>query len=104
MMAEMQPLGHRVLVKIGKVKEKEGSLFLPVQAAEREQAGIEKGELVAVGPNAWKGFDDGYPWAGIGDTVGFTRYAGVYIEHDGEFYRAMNDEDLYVLYLDNEEG
>ena len=97
-MRKIEPVGHRVLVKVKKVEEKTaGGLYLPQQSQESEQYATEEGELVAIGPQAWSAFDDGEPWAEVGDTVTFARYAGKIVESDDKIkYRLMNDEDIYA--------
>jgi chaperonin GroES len=91
----IQPCGHRLVVKVRKVADQtEGGIYLPDQTKDRDQLAETEGELVAVGVNAWKGFDDGQPWACQGDTVLFRQYSGVVKEIGGEMYRVMNDEDV----------
>jgi len=90
------PLGHRILVKPDKVEEKtKGGLYVPEHALERKQAEHVFGILVDVGPNAWKAFDDGRPWAKEGDQVVFAKYGGFLVTDDnGNEFRILNDEDL----------
>jgi co-chaperonin GroES (HSP10) len=90
------PVGHRVLVLPDKQPDKIGSLFVPDNAKERRVMENIFGEIIAVGPNAWKAFDDGKPWAKVGDRVAFAKYAGFNLE-DAEtkvVYRLLNDEDI----------
>ena len=97
-MKTIEPVGHRVLVKPKKVEEKTaGGLYLPQQAQESEQYATEEGELVAVGRQAWKAFDNGMPWAEVGNIVTFAKYAGKVVEIGKEKYRLMNDEDIYGI-------
>ena len=63
--------------------------------SEREQLGNTTGEVVAVGPDAFK--DDGYttPPIKAGDKVIMAKYAGLmYVGKDGVKYRMINDSDL----------
>jgi len=92
----IEPAGHRVLVLPEEVKEKtDGGIYLPQQAKDREQAAVIVGTLVAVGPQAWDGFGDGKPWAGVGDDVIFAKYGGAVVKGiDGKEYRILNDEDI----------
>lgn len=101
-MRKIEPVGHRVLVRPKKVEEKTaGGLYLPQQAQEAEQYATEEGELVAIGPQAWAAFDDGSPWANVGDVVTFARYAGKVVEGDDKVkYRLMNDEDIYAVIVE----
>ena len=90
------PLGHRVLVKPEKVEEKtRGGLFVPEHTLERKQAEDIYGTGVDVGQTAWKAFDDGNPWAAVGDEVVFAKYGGFLLkDEDGNEFRILNDEDL----------
>jgi chaperonin GroES len=101
-MRKINPAGHRVLVRVKKLEENTtGGLYLPQQAQEMEQHAMEEGEVVAIGPQAWKAFDDGTPWAKIGDTVTFARYAGLMKDGDGgQKYRIMQDEDIYAVIVE----
>lgn len=94
----IEPSGHRVLLKPELVEEKTaGGIILAATTKDREQQATMRGIVVAVGVNAWKAFDDGTPWALIGDTVVFRKYAGEKIEEDGIEYRVVNDEDLLAV-------
>jgi len=92
------PQGHRVLVKPDVKEEKtQGGIIIAETIREREELAGIFGTLVAVGPTAWAAFDDGRPWAQIGDKVVFSKYGGLVLE-DPEtkvLYRLLNDEDIY---------
>lgn len=92
------PTGHLVLVKLKKVSEKtRGGLYVPETVREVHQKASTSGTLMAVGPQAWKAFGDGTPWAGVGDEVIFPRYSGVAVDPDisGDTDLVlMNDEDV----------
>ncbi len=90
------PLGHRVLVKPVVIEEKtQSGLYIPQQSVDLERAGVDKGEVVAIGNTAWK--DErlgGTNWCEVGDTVIWARYAGKPVL-DGEVtYHLLNDEDV----------
>lgn len=95
----LEPLGHRVLIKIELQKKTEGGLVL-VHDERFAKAAMEHGEIVSVGPNAWKAFDGGEPWAKVGDKVLFSKYGGKLVEdpttpaEDGIDYIVINDEDV----------
>lgn len=91
------PTGHLVLVKLTKFPEKRGSLYVPETVREVHQKASTSGTLMAVGPQAWKAFGDGTPWAEVGDEVVFPRYSGVAVDPDiaGDTDLVlMNDEDV----------
>lgn len=91
----IEPIGHRCLVfPVKTQRQTEGGIYIPEQAAEREDMAQVKGVLVAVGPTAGKDYNWG-DWARIGETVIFGKYSGVTIKgDDGKEYRLINDEDL----------
>jgi co-chaperonin GroES (HSP10) len=92
------PAGHRVIVKTDKVEEKSaGGVILSVGNTDRKQDAQVAGVLVAIGPNAWKAFDGGEPWASVGDRVMHACYAGYSIKINGDMYRIMNDEDITAV-------
>jgi co-chaperonin GroES (HSP10) len=95
----IKPAGHRVLVKPDEVEEKVGSLYLAVETKERRANEQIFGTLVAVGENAWKAFDEGKPWAKVGDRVTFAKYGGFTIEDPvtKEKLRLLNDEDICAV-------
>jgi chaperonin GroES len=96
----LRPVGARVLVRPEKVEKRTDSgLYLPEQTQERKQFDTQKGEVVSIGPLAFKDFGDGSNWCEVGDTIYFVRYAGVVHEvtnGDGEkvLHRVINDEDI----------
>ena len=95
----IHPAGHRVLVRPDEVSEKQGSLYLAVSTKERQANEQIFGTLVAIGANAWKAFDDGKPWAKVGDRVTFAKYGGFTIEDPvmHEKLRLLNDEDICAI-------
>lgn len=106
----IEPAGHRVIVKpdpLNEVQEKEMQRFESLKASgfevaetgdkKRMQGAVHTGVLMAIGPNAWKAFDDGIPWAKIGDRVHFAKYGGYVFEEEGVQYRLLNDEDITAI-------
>lgn len=102
---ELIPAGHRVLVKPDSVDDKEipSELrqmgFQLADQDNRRQDAVISGVIVRVGQTAWKGFDDGEPWAEEGDRVFFAKYGGFVIEHPEtkEKFRLLNDEDITLV-------
>ena len=99
----IHPAGHRVLVRPDEVSEKQGSLYLAVSTKERQANEQIFGTLVAIGANAWKAFDDGKPWAKVGDRVTFAKYGGFSIEDPitKEKLRILNDEDIVSVIVED---
>ena len=102
---DLIPAGHRVLVKPDTLEDNELSKglkdigFQLADADNRRQDAVISGTLVKVGQTAWKGFDDGEPWAVEGDKVFFAKYGGFVIEHPEtkEKFRLLNDEDITLV-------
>ena len=106
--------GHRVLLKPHFDEEEisEGALAgfkLDVgDTFKREKAATVVGEVISVGPMAWKAFDgdnpDWKPWAKVGDIVYFAKYGGKFITINDEDYIIINDEDVQaVIYEDTQD-
>lgn len=95
----VKPAGHRLMVLPNKVDEKEGSLYLPQEVRARMGDAQIFGTVVAMGPNAFKAFDDGQPWCKVGDRVAFAKYGGFIIQDPAtkELYRLLNDEDICAV-------
>lgn len=97
----IEPAGHRVLVKPDPIEEKtESGIIIQTAATKgREEQAQTFGTIVAVGPNAWKGFDDGVPWAAVGDHVSYAKYGGFIIRdpETREEFRLLNDEDICAV-------
>ena len=101
----LEVCGHRVLVKpdpVSEVDEKTGIIVATPETLKLEKNAVTKGELVKVGPNAWLAFDDGKPWAKVGDRVYFAKYAGKRVEdpEDPETdYLILSDEDILAVII-----
>ena len=102
---KLVPAGHRVLVKPDSVEDKEIPAelrklgFTYSDTDNRRQDAVISGEIVAIGKTAWKAFDDGEPWAKVGDKVYFAKYGGFVVEHPDtrEKFRLLNDEDITLV-------
>lgn len=97
-MTVISPAGHRVLVRPAKLEEKSAGGIILKHDERKEKAQI-KGTVIAIGPNAWKAFDDGAPWAAVGDEVYFAQYGGYLIRDPktDEEFRLLNDEDICAI-------
>ncbi len=109
--------GHRVLIKVEKLEEVDsvyrGAKRAGIVFAEdhdehrRNQANLDRGTVVAVGPDAWKAFfhnsnpDGGTfePWCAVGDFIAFAKYSGKNLEdpETKEMYIVINDEDVVAV-------
>lgn len=96
----MIPAGHRVLVKPDPIEEvSQGGIVIATKASEQQlKNATTSGTLVAIGMNAWKGFDSGAPWASVGDRVSYAKYGGRVIkDKSGEEFVILNDEDILAI-------
>lgn len=104
---KIKPAGHRVIVKPDKLDDVDNKMLsqhlrdsgfeIARENKQRQEGSVVTGVLIAVGSTAWKAFDDGEPWANVGDRVYFAKYGGYTIDEDGETYRLLNDEDITAV-------
>ena len=96
----LEPTGHHVLIRPDEVEEiSEGGIVVVSDETQRkrEHAATTTGTIVAVGKNAWKAFDDGEPWANVGDRVYFTRHVSKDIKDGDEHYFLMTDDNVLCI-------
>lgn len=102
-----KPVGHRILVQLEAFEEitDSGIVLATHSERKRQQAGMDIGTVLALGPNAFLAFDDGKPWCEVGDKVRFVRYSGnQFKSDDGKIeYSIINDEDIYAIVEDDDE-
>ena len=94
-MANIKPLGDKVLVKRLEAEEKTaGGIVLPDTAKEKPK----EGKIIALGSG--KLLDNGKR-GGFqvkkGDRILFTSYAGTEVKVDGEEYILMAEEDILAI-------
>ncbi len=86
----MKPINDRVIVKPAKAETKTaGGIILPDTAKEKPQ----KGKVIAVGP----GKDGISMTVKKGNTVLYGKYAGQELNHEGEDYLIMREDDILVI-------
>ena len=82
MVAKLQPLADRLVVKPSQKEEKtKGGIYLPDTAKEKPQ----EGKVIAVGPGRMT--DEGKriaPDVEVGDIIIYTKYGGSEIKIEGE--------------------
>ena len=75
------PVGYNMLVALPTMAEQTaGGIYIPSVVNDRERAAAVIGKILALGPLCYqdpKRFPDGKPWCKVGDTVLFSRYAGM---------------------------
>lgn len=107
-------LGPRVLVKVknysfSKEETFEGTcIVMPEMQKEQETTWQTKGEVVQLGPTAYKrndSFCDGTDWVKVGDIVHFNRYGNIRAnasDKNAEYeYWVVMDKD--ILYIEEKE-
>lgn len=86
----MKPINDRVVVKPAPADTKtKGGIIIPDTAKEKPQ----RGEIVAVGP----GKDGNAMTVSKGDIVLYGKYAGQELNHEGEDYLIMREDDILVI-------
>jgi co-chaperonin GroES (HSP10) len=98
----INPCGHYVLVKPEVIeKVSEGGIVLPDDMLNRENTAKVRGTLVAIGKSAWKAFDDGEPWAKVGDRVYFKRHVSDKIEDESDINEHGEPQVYFLMSDDN---
>lgn len=100
----LEVCGHRVLLKPDHFEEvTESGIILNVgDDWKREKAATVIGTIVDIGPNAWLAFDDGKPWAKVGDRVYYAKYSGKVVMDGEDEYITCNDEDIIAIIHDDQ--
>ena len=100
----VKALGHRLIVKMKRIERKTaGGIIKPDALIDQEKAAETVGEIIDIGPTCWKNVDTGEPWAEVGDTIVFAKYAGIVVidPETGEEYYALNDQDVFLKFYEN---
>lgn len=112
-MTKYIPAGFRVLVKLKKVNEAKeiksaGGIVMEIKENKKinaEKRATQKAYVIAVGKTAWKGYDDGHPWAKVGDCVLICKYSGDDLDdvEEDQIYRIISDRDIEAVVHEEEE-
>lgn len=102
----IQPCGHRVVVKPFKQEEvdeilkaaKKFGIEIVNENKAREDASVDRGTVVSIGPTAWHDFKSD-PWCKVGDTILFAKFSGKFVEdpETEENVVILNDEDVVAV-------
>lgn len=95
---------HHVLVKLDDATEAD-EMYKKAKAAgivleldKREQAAVEYGTVVKIGPTSFKDYGRDPTILKEGDRISFARYSGKSIkDSDGKEYLLLNDSDVLVV-------
>lgn len=98
------PCGHRILVKPERVEDtdpaykaaKELGFKFVDSNLKQEQAAIDRGFVIAIGPTAFKDYG-GDAWCAVGDRIAFAKYGGKFVTPDALI---LNDEDVVCVLKD----
>jgi co-chaperonin GroES (HSP10) len=103
----IKPILHRILVEQDSLEEKDevfqrakaAGITIAGKEAEREQAAIDSGKVVDIGPTAFKDFGVSESPVKIGDLVVFAKYGGKAIVDPTtkKKFIALNDEDVIAV-------
>jgi chaperonin GroES len=94
-MANLKPLGDKVVIEVIDAEEKTASgIFLPDSAKKRPQ----EGRVVAVGNG--RVLDNGERnqlTVKVGDRVLFSKYGGNEVSVDGKDYTILDEDQVYAI-------
>lgn len=94
-MANIRPLGDKVVVKVVEAEEKTaGGIILPDSAKKKPT----EGEVIAVGNG--RVLDNGERSAltvKVGDRVLFSKYGGNEVTLDGQEYTILDEDQIYAI-------
>ena len=103
----VEVLGHRVLIEpVFEEDVLDWGFVMDVGTDDfkRQKASAHMGKIVSIGPNAWLAFDDGTPWAEVGNLVYFAKYGGKFITYNDKEYVMVNDDDIQLRILVEEKS
>lgn len=103
----IEPVTHRLVIKPFKITETDkvyksaiaAGIQLPDEdKRRREQAAVDQGTIVAMGPTVFADFNS-LNTLNIGDEIVFAKYAGKEVEdpETKETYTVINDEDVVAI-------
>ena len=99
-----ETLVHRVILKPFVETVSKGGIH--IARDKRSQAiNTDKGEVLMIGPEAWKAFGCVTPPVQVGDKVYYAHYGAKTIEDPDNkegFFILINDEDVLVGYIDED--
>ena len=95
-----KPTGWRILVLPFKMDDKtKGGVILNESTLEKQQVGSQVGNVLAMGPESYKGkiFENSGPWCKKGDWVVFRAYSGTRMKIYGKEFRLINDDTVEAV-------
>jgi co-chaperonin GroES (HSP10) len=108
----IKPAGHRLVVKPFKQEEvdevlkaaKKFGFEIVNENKKREDASVDQGVVLAIGPTAWQDFKS-EPWCKKGDTILFAKFSGKFVTdpETNEDVVILNDEDVVAVITEGTE-
>jgi len=94
-MANLKPLGDKVVVQLVEQEEKTASgIFLPDSAKKKPQTG----SVIAIGKGRILDNGDHNPLSvKVGDKVLFSKYGGNEVTHEGQDYTILDEDQIYAI-------
>ena len=104
--------GCRILIKPQKIQENDkilaraikAGLALPNFTERKEQANVDKGTVLQIGPNCHPDYVGDVK---VGDLIGYAKFGGKFIEdpffkgsEDEAIFLVINDEDVVCIFKD----
>ena len=103
--AAAAPAGYRVLIADFAVEEKTtGGIFLPEQVQDAQRGVVMRGVVVSLGHLAYmrEDFGSSADWCSAGDTIIFSKYAGVRFRVEDHPCRVINDDEVQAVIKNSE--
>jgi co-chaperonin GroES (HSP10) len=106
----IKPILHRIIVKQDKLEDKDDAfkaakamgIIIHTDERKREQAAIDTGTVVSIGPTAFKDFGVDPAPISVGDVVVYAKYGGKAVKDPktNEEFVALNDEDVIAIFTE----
>ena len=94
MTVKIKPLGNRVVVKLHATEEKtQGGIYIPTKSDEK----VITGDVVAIGSGKVVDGKAEPMLLAVGQSVVFNQYSATEVEHDGEKYMVLREDDIVAV-------
>ena len=94
MTVKIKPLGNRVVIKLHATEEKtQGGIYIPTKSDEK----VITGDVVAVGAGKVVDGKTEPMLLTVGQSVVFNQYSATEVEHDGEKYMVLREDDIVAV-------
>jgi chaperonin GroES len=94
-MANIRPLGDKVVVQVMEAEEKTASGIILPDSAKKKPT---EGKVIAVGDGKALDNGDRHPLTvKVGDHVLFSKYGGTEVTVDGQEYTILDEDQIYAV-------